>query len=400
MTVMTFLDTHAPIRVGVVGTGFVSRHFVLSLDRHRDAVAVKVLTRRLREDCADYPRPDLLTNSLDEVLESCDVLLECTGDPIHATEVIARALRAGRPVVTMNAEFHITAGSWFVGRGLLSEAAGDQPGCQAELAEEAAALGFEPVVYGNLKGFLNRDPSPEDMAFWAAKQGISLPMVTSFTDGTKVHVEQALVANGLGAGIAADGLLSPENDDLQAAGVRLAEAAESAGGPIADYVLSRKLPHGVFLVAKHDGRQAAALEYLRLGKGPYYVLLKNNIFVHLEILKTIRRVVRERRPLLDNSPNPTISVAAVAKRDLRPGDALPYGIGSFDIRGEAVRIAGHAGHLPIGLLYGGVVRRPVRRGDVLALDDVDLPDSLALTAWTEVEQRALGTPLQQAGAAE
>lgn len=400
MAVKAPVDPQAVIRIGVVGTGFVSRHFVMALDRHRDAVAVKVLTRRPIKDCANYPRPDLLTNALDEVLDACDVLLECTGDPIHATEVIARALRAGRPVVTMNAEFHITAGSWFVGRGLLSEAAGDQPGCQAELAEEALALGFEPVVYGNLKGFLNKDPSPEDMAFWGARQGISLPMVTSFTDGTKVHIEQALVANGLGAGIAARGLLSPEDDDLQAAGARLAEAAEVVGGPISDYVLSRRLPHGVFIVARHDGRQAAALEYLRLGKGPYYVLLKNNIFVHLEILKTIRLIVRERRPLLDNSARPTISVAAVAKRDLQPGERLPYGIGSFEIRGEAVRIADCPGHLPIGLLYGGVVRRPVKRGDVLALDDVDLPDSLALTAWTEVEARALGAPLRHAGAAE
>lgn len=378
-----------PIRIGVVGTGFVSRHFVMGLDRHRDAVAVKVLTRRLREDCTDYPRPELLTNSLDEVLEACDVLLECTGDAIHATMVIDRAVRAGRPVVTMNAEFHITAGSWFAGRGLISEAAGDQPGCQAELAEEARALGFEPVVYGNLKGFLNKDPSRADMEFWGAKQGISLPMVTSFTDGTKVHIEQALVANGLGATIAPQGILSPANDDLQAAGEELAAMANAVGEPIADYVLSRKLPHGVFIVARHDGRQAAALEYLRLGKGPYYVLLKNNIFVHLEILKTIRRVVREKRILLDNSATPTISVAAVAKRDLKPGESLPYGIGSFDIRGEAVRIADHAGHLPVGLLYHGVVRRPVKAGDVLAMEDVELPESLALTAWRDIESRAL-----------
>ncbi len=378
------------IRVAVVGTGFVSRHFVLGAERHPDLTVVKVLTRRRPADCADHPRPDLLTNALDEALEACDVLLECTGDPLHATVVIDRALRAGRPVVTMNAEFHITAGSWFAGRGLVTEAAGDQPGCQAELAEEARALGFEPVVYGNLKGFLNRDPSPGDMAYWGARQGISLPMVTSFTDGTKVHIEQALVANGLGATIAPQGIQAPADDDLQAAGGRLAALAEAAGGPIADYVLSRKLPHGVFVVARHDPRQAAALDYLRLGKGPHYVLLKNNIFVHLEIAKTIRRVVREGRKLLDNAAVPAVSVAAVAKRALRPGERLPFGIGSFDIRGEAVRIADHPGHLPVGLLYHGIVRRPVEAGEILAMADVDLPDSLALRAWRAIEARVLG----------
>ena len=381
------------IRIGVVGTGFVSKHFVMSLDRHADAIAVKVLTRRPLQTCGDYPRPELLTNALDEVLEVCDVLLECTGDPIYATDVIHRAVQVGCPVVTMNAEFHITAGSWFVGRGLVSEAAGDQPGVQAELAEELRAMGFEPIVYGNLKGFLNKDPSRADMEYWGAKQGISLPMVTSFTDGTKVGMEQTLVANGLGGTIAANGLLSPEDDDLQAAGERLAEAAEAAGAPIADYVLSRKLPHGVFIVARHDERQQPALEYLRVGKGPYYVILKNNIFVHLEILKTIRRVVRERRVLLDNSASPTVSVAAVAKHDLKPGDRLPFGIGSFDIRGEAVRIADYPGHLPIGLLYNGILRRPVRAGDVLSMEDVELPESRALSIWRDIEARAL-SPLR------
>jgi predicted homoserine dehydrogenase-like protein len=79
----------------------------------------------------------------------------------------------------------------------------------------------------------------------------------------------------------------------------------------------------VFVVGRHDARQQPALRYLKLGDGPYYVILKHNIFVHLEILKTIRRVVREHRILLDNSRFPTASVAAVAKRDLKPGDAIP-----------------------------------------------------------------------------
>ena len=40
------------------------------------------------------------------------------------------------------------------------------------------------------------------MLHWSRRNGISLPMVTAFTDGTKLQIEQALVANGLGATIA------------------------------------------------------------------------------------------------------------------------------------------------------------------------------------------------------
>jgi predicted homoserine dehydrogenase-like protein len=79
----------------------------------------------------------------------------------------------------------------------------------------------------------------------------------------------------------------------------------------------------------------------------------------------------------------------VAKRDLRPGEQIPYGIGSFDARGVCVRIEEHAGHLPIGLLRDASIRRKVERGQILTFDDVELPDSLALTAWLESERRAL-----------
>jgi predicted homoserine dehydrogenase-like protein len=381
---------HSPIvRIGVVGTGFIAAHFVMSLDRHEGFAVSRVLTRRDPASCDGFPRCDLLTTSLQELLDTSDVLLECTGDAVYATDTIDAAVRAGLPVVTMNTEFHVTTGSWFVGKGLISEAEGDQPGCQAALLEEVRELGFDPLVFGNIKGFLNHDPTPEDMAYWGGKSGISLPMVTSFTDGTKVQAEQVLVANGLGAAIAKPGLLGPADDDLRAGASVLCEAAERLGMPIADYVLSLKLPHGVFVAGRHDPRQQGALRYLKLGDGPYYVVLKHNIFVHLEILKTIKRVVREKRILLDNSARPVASVATVAKRDLKPGESLPYGIGSFDVRGEAVRIADYAGHMPIGLLYGATVRRPVKRGEVVGIEDLDIPDTRALRAWREIERAAL-----------
>jgi predicted homoserine dehydrogenase-like protein len=376
-------------RIGVVGTGFISRHFVMALEGHSGFGLSRVLTRRPLDTIGDHPARPSLTNSVQELLESSDVVLECSGDPLYATEVIDQAVRAGRPVVTMNAEFHVTAGSYFAGRGLVTEAEGDQPGCQAALREEALELGFQPLVYGNMKGFLNHIPTREEMEYWGARQGISLPMVTSFTDGTKVQMEQALVANGCGATIARTGLLGPEEDDLQAASAWLAGQAEELGSPISDYVLSPKLPHGVFIVARHDTRQRDALSYLKLGEGPFYVLIKNNIFVFLEIMKTIKRVLREGRGLLDNSARPQVSVAALAKREIRAGTRIEQGIGSFDLRGEAVRIGEHAGHLPIGLVAQATITRRVRPGDLLGFDDVDLPETLALQAWRATERLVL-----------
>jgi predicted homoserine dehydrogenase-like protein len=377
-----------PARIGVVGTGFISKHFVMSIDRHDRYEVSRVLTRRPLDSVGEVAGATV-TDSIDELLTHSDVILECSGDPIHATDVIAAAVEAGLPVVTMNTEFHITAGSYFVGRGIVTEAEGDQPGCQAALHEDAVAMGFEPIVYGNMKGFLNEDPTPEDMAFWGEKQGISLPMVTSFTDGTKVQAEQILVANYFGGTIGQPGMVAPAEDDLTKASEMLAERAHELGQPIADYVVSSGLPHGVFVVASHDERQAEALRYYKMGDGPHYVLIKRNIFVHFEILKTIERVLNGGGILLDNSAKPVVSLAAMAKRDLSPGERIPYGIGSFDVRGHSLEIAGNADHMPIGLLKDAVVERPIERGQLLTFENVAVSDSLALKAWKHSEKKAI-----------
>lgn len=370
--------------IGVSGSGFIARGFVMAAARTPPlpgCVVRHVFTRRDPRACSEFPAPDLLTNSLNQLIDDCSVIVECSGDVAHATRVVYAALRAGRVVVTMNAEFHVTTGSYFVGRGTLTEAHGDQPGALAELAEQAIAMGFSPLVYGNRKGYYHPDPPRAQMEYWARKQGISLNQVTAATDGTKLHIEQALVANGLGATIARQGMLGPSVDTLTEGGTILAEHARSLGRPLADYVIAPNAPAGVFLVAEHDLRQQPFLSYMKLGDGPSYTLVQPHHLCHLEIGRTIRRMVEGGQPLLNNSEHPRIGVAAVAKRRLMPGQLIARGIGSFDLRGEAVHLDLQPFHLPIGLVADAVVRRTVHPGELLAVDDVDLPDSLALDVW-------------------
>jgi predicted homoserine dehydrogenase-like protein len=376
-------------RIGVVGTGFIARGFVLVAETHPGLTISKVLTRREIGSCAEFPRKDLLTNSVAEVIDHSDVILEASGDTIHATEVVDQVLKASLPVVTMDSEFQATAGSFFVNKGLLTEAEGDQPGCLAALRENCLQMGFNPLVYGNIKGFLNHTPTLEQMRFWSAKQGISLQQVTSFTDGTKIQIEQALVANAFGAGIAVSGLLGIHNDDLDVAGKMLADGAVGMGYAISDYVLSPNLPPGVFICATHTGEQSSYLKYLKLGDGPYYVILQGWHLCHLEIPKTILRVMNEGRILLNNSADPTVGVAAVAKKALAPGEKIKRGIGGFEVRGECVRIREVPDHIPIALVSDAVVRREVAPGQHLTFDDVEIADSLAVRAWLEIKERVV-----------
>ena len=383
----------APIRVGLIGTGFLARGLVLFLEERPEFCVSRVLTRRPLESCREFPRRDLLTHSVDEVLDGVGIVVEASGDPIHATMVVARALEASLPVVTMDSEFHVTTGSFFVNRGYVTEAEGDQPGTLAVLAREAESMGFRPLVYGNIKGYLEHRPSLESMMTWSRRQGISLTQVTSFTDGTKLQIEQALIANGLGADIVRTGLVGALCDDVAAGAAELAELAAGRDRPISAYVLGQgaRLPAGVFVTAAHTPAQRPYLEYLKLGAGPHYTLVRNYHLCHLEMARTLAAVIRGEPVLLDNSSRPRFGVAAVAKRALRRGETIVRGIGGFEVRGETVALDEHPRHVPIGLLAGARIIQEAGPGEILSMDQVELPPSLALDCWLAIRAEALRT---------
>lgn len=366
-------------RIGLVGTGFIASGFARLVHNHApDLTLSAVLTRRPLGQSNGFPFPEKLTHSLQELLDKSDLIVECSGDVLHATSVIDTALRAGKPVVTMNSEFHVTTGSWFADKGLLTEAEGDQPGSIAALREEAVMMGFKPLVYGNMKGFLNHHPKPEEMAYWAGKQGISVEQTTSFTDGTKIQIEQALVANGFGGTITRQGMEGPKSADVTKAAIELARTATALGQAISDYVLSPGNA-GVFVVGTHDQSEWKALNYLKLGDGPYYVLVRPFHLCQYEIIKTVRRVLNGGGVLLNNSRQPTVSIVGIAKTDLPVGTRIDRAIGGFQVRGEAARISDVRGHVPIGMIQNAVITRPVSAGQTLSFDDVELPDTLAHT---------------------
>ncbi|QQG43053.1 MAG: NAD(P)-dependent oxidoreductase [Candidatus Daviesbacteria bacterium] len=377
--------TEVKTRIGVVGTGYIAQGLSYILKNDNALSISRVLTRRNPEFVRDLAiENQQITNSTQELIDNSDLLVECSGDPIHATEVLSKVMDAGIPVVTMDSELQLTSGSWLSKKGLITEAEGDQPGSLTALYKDALAMGFNPIVLGNIKGFLNHIPTKDEMNYWAVRNGISLEQVTSFTDGTKVQIEQALVANGLGAQILQRNLAGIECVDYQDGAKILAEKADFLGVKISDYVLSPKSPAGVFVVGKHEEEQVPFLRYYKLGEGPYYVLTKPFHLCHLEIPKTIRQVLKGGGILLNNGENPQISVATVAKRELKPGETFKRGIGSFVVRGEAINIADYPDHLPIGLAFNVVLKRSIEPGQIISFTDVEIPESQALLAWQEI----------------
>ncbi len=379
------------VRVGISGSGFVARALYPVLTNTPDFTVTGVLTRRPVALSADGFPEDILTNARDALIERADIVFECSGDTNHAAEVLVAAGEAGRRLVTMNAEAQVTVGTELLHAGFsVTEAHGDQPGVLAELDAEVRAIGFTPVAYVNLKGFHDPDPSRESMLYWSKRQASTLAAVTSYTDGGKMQIEQALVANGLNAGIARRGMIGGAVDDLLDLGYLAAEAAR-LGRPVSDYVVHPKGPKGVLVLATCEDAERtpdySVFAKVRTRDGRAYVLLKPHYFVHLEVPKTLRAVVAGAPPLITNGLAPTVSIAAVAKRAIPAGTRIETGLGGFELRGEAVTIAEHPDAVPITLLDGAVLRHGLEPGAIVTEVDVDVPDTLARRLWSRTAAR-------------
>ncbi len=139
--------TGPKLKIGIAGTGFIALGLMALAAGSPDLAVSRVLTRRCR-DSVKGVAPELLTNSVYELVDESDVVVECSGDVAHGADVADAALQSGKKMVTMGAEFQVTCGSYFAERGWFSEAEGDQHGKLEELDEEAVGMVFRPLVYG------------------------------------------------------------------------------------------------------------------------------------------------------------------------------------------------------------------------------------------------------------
>lgn len=377
--------------VGIVGTGFIATGLANLLLNAHDFTVKKMLTRRKVDSVQGLPN-HIITNSVQDLIDHSDIIVECCGDAVHATNVISEVVKTKKKVMTINSEFHVTVGSYFARRGdFVSEADGDQPGCLARLKIEAEGMGFEPLAYVNLKGFLNPNPTLEEMQYWSKKQHLALDQVVSFTDGSKLQIEQALVANGLGATIAKDGMIGATVNHLNDLDY-LVEAYEKAGQPISEYLLCKGSPPGVLIVAKNPEADRIPgylpFDRIKTSNGLAYVLLRNYHLVHLEALNTLRKIIHGEGILLNNSADPRITVGAVAKRNIKKGETIVRGTGGFDVRGHAVKLAEHLNAVPICLLQNTRVMRDIEPDQIVQFDDVDLSPSKALEYYLSLVPNA------------
>jgi predicted homoserine dehydrogenase-like protein len=398
-----------PIRVGMVGAGFMGRGIALQIltstpgmrlvaiaNRHLDG-ARRAYVEAGADDIAHVENATELQAAMgsgryavteDPLLlcaaDEIDAVIEVTGTVELAAEVALVAFEHGKHVILMNAEVDGTVGpilKTYADRAgvVLTNADGDQPGVQMNLYRFVESIGARPVLCGNVKGLHDPYRNPTTQEGFARQWGQNPQMVTSFADGTKISFEQAIVANATGMRVARRGMLGP----TVPAGTPIDEAASWYPGEllleepgIVDYVVGAAPAPGVFVLATHDHpTQRHYLNLYKLGEGPFYCFYTPYHLCHFEVPTTVARAVMFGDATLAPAGGPRVEVIAAAKTDL-PAGSLIDGLGGYATYGLAENVAAARAErlLPIGLAEGSRTTRALARDEPLTYDDVELPD--------------------------
>jgi len=393
-------DEGRPVRIGVIGSGEMGTDLVTQCMLMKGVSLSAIATRRpatarhaieiaygetsrfaetesqaaataaIEAGRIAVTRPDVMVaNPL------IDVIVDATGKPGVAADYDLMAMQNGKHVVMMNVEADVTIGVWLRKQAeklgvVYSVGAGDEPSSCMELIEFASALGYTIVSAGKGKNNpLNHDAVPDDYREEAERRNMNPRMLVEFVDGSKTMVEMCAIANATGLVPDVPGMHGPNagRDTLAKILIPREDGGVLSKKGVVDYTVGKGVAPGVFVVveATHP-RIIERMDDLHVGTGPYYAFHRPYHLTSLEVPLTCARAVLTGKPDMVPLDVPVAEVCAVAKRDLAAGETLDS-IGETMYRSWTMTAAEAraARAVPCGLLEGGRVQAPVRKGELL-----------------------------------
>ena len=392
------------IRTAIIGIGSMGKGLVLQahLTKGFDCVAIADIKIEKAIACAqwlgrDYQVVHNLAELHDAVrqgklaisddgrllarCELVDVLIE-SSSAIYAAGIHAlTALQHNIHVIMMNYEADLMYGPLLLSvaeqNGLVYTACdGDQSATIKRMIDDILLWGFDLVMAGNIKGYLDRRANPTTIIPEADKRELDYRMCTSYTDGTKLNVEMAVVANALGLRTAVPGMLGPRAKHVLDA-LKLFDLDSlwrETRQPLVDYVLGAKPLGGVFVIVHTDQPfQQFTLNWYPsdMGPGPYYLFYRPFHLGHIEAMASVAEAVLDGRALLKPDHGYQTNVIAYARRDLRQGDTLD-GVGGYTCYGLIENMAANEAQpgIPICLADKVTLRRDIAVDSKIGFHDV------------------------------
>ena len=393
--------TGRPIRVGLIGSGEMGTDIVtqceqmtgitvsaiaeINLDAARKALriagrpdeAFAVSDHAAGFDSVITSGKTAITQDAQMVCKSglIDVVIDATGKPAVGAEIGLTAMEHGKHLVMMNVEADVTIGAYLQAEArrlgvVYTLGAGDEPSSCMELINFVTGLGYPIVAAGKGKNNpLNIDATPIDYMDEAKRRNMNPRMLVEFVDGSKTMVEMAAIANATG--------LVPDRPGMHGPAATLAELEKvlcptADGGVltrkgVVDYSIGKGVAPGVFVIAEMaHPRVRERMHDLKLGAGPYYTFYRPYHLTSLEVPLSCARAVLYGTADMQPLDVPSAEVCAVAKKDLKPGDKLDA-LGEYTYRAWIMtrQEAAAVKAVPCGLLEGGSVTAPIKKGALL-----------------------------------
>ncbi len=413
-------DIGNPIKVGIVGAGFMTVGLVNQIEKYTPGMQVVAICNRTLENaiscyekagvsdvsvCTTHQQinenilaqaysvcddPEVLCSS-----KEIDIIVEATGTIDYGASVVLTAIKHGKPILMLNPELDATIGpilKYYADEAdvMLSQTDGDQPGVIMNLYRYVKGLGLTPLVCGNIKGFLDEYKNPTDMEEFARNVNQGTRMITNFTDGTKLAFEQASVANATGMGVAQRGMSAHRStkhiDELT--DIHDVQQLKELGG-IVDFVVGAKPGPGVYVYGTTDDPMVEDyLKYLKMGPGPLYSFYTPYHLCFFDIPSSIARAFHFGDAVMFPQGGPVVEVITLAKRDLKAGETLD-GYGGFLAYGvcENYDVAREENLLPIGLTEGVILKRDVPQDQAITFEDIEYPENRLLYKLYEEQLR-------------
>lgn len=323
-----------------------------------------------------------------------DLMVEASTSISSGARHCIATLEKGIPVVLMNAELDLLLRPYLEkiakdNNTIISSDSGDQPGVIANLIDEVQVLGLKPVLLGNIKGFLNRYATYPEIIPEAKKRHIDTQQCVAMTDGTKVNIEMAILANAFNAQPLVRGMVGPRCNDIHES-LKIF-AFNHFSRPMVEYILGARPGGGVFVIAcSDDPLQQQYLGYYKMGKGPYYLFYRPYHLCHFETPRVITKVFLYKKSYL-KPLGKFCEVFAFCKKDLPKGFPIKSAIGSDEFYGMIDTYDRAKDLIPISLLEAEERERPIikynlKKDDPLTWDTVDFPDTYLLKLYQKQEK--------------
>lgn len=391
-----------PIRVGLIGAGAMGKGIVWQINK-TPGMALQFIAdiniEEAKKAQAIYGKPVRLYTNADQALEdthvTLDVLVEASNSISTAARYCLKAIRHKAHVILMNAEVDLLLGRYLQYEAkkngvIVTSDAGDQHGVLMRMIDEIELWGFKIIQAGNIKGFLDRYATAETKREIAKKLNLNITQCVAYTDGTKLNIEMALIANGTNLIPFTPGMEGPQAKQVSEA-LKLFNFDAYHGKGRVDYILGAEPGGGVYIIGQCDDYlQADYLKYYKVPhRPPYYLFYRPYHLCHLETPRAIALAALWNKAVLTQKYGRLSDVYAYAKQPLSANTEFTSGIGSDFVYGlihEASQ-ADQANYLPIGLLeceHGDPkprLLRKISKDEPICLSDIELADTELLKLY-------------------